>query len=70
MMQHIKICITDKNKRDHWVLKWAKKNLPVVISVMGLFNYLKDDLTYLDETTTLISKPDKFLLASSNNELT
>eukprot|EP00957_Ditylum_brightwellii_P090162 6867462-Ditylum_brightwellii.AAC.1 len=68
MMQHIKRRIADKNKRDHWVLKWVKKNLTVAISSMALFNYLKGDVTCLDEMAILLTKLNKLLIASSNTK--
>eukprot|EP00957_Ditylum_brightwellii_P056451 4278547-Ditylum_brightwellii.AAC.1 len=36
----------------------------------GSFDYLKDDVTCLDTKATLLSKPDKFLFASSNDKST
>eukprot|EP00957_Ditylum_brightwellii_P110481 8425885-Ditylum_brightwellii.AAC.1 len=70
MIQHLKQRITDKNKQDHWVLKWCKKNLPVVTLTMLLFDYLNEDVNCLDETATLLTKPSKFLLATSNTKST
>ena len=57
------------NKRNHWAIKLAYKNLSFVAAYMVLSGHVKTDLSCLNETKSLLS-PDqnKFLLVSESYE--
>eukprot|EP00956_Cyclotella_meneghiniana_P037122 scaffold134700_cov46-Cyclotella_meneghiniana.AAC.1 len=45
----------DKKRREHWVINTANKNLAVVAAYMVLLNHVKNDVSRLDETNSLLS---------------
>jgi hypothetical protein len=42
-------------KQNHWILKFAFKNLPVIAAIMVLSNHLKLDLKCLSEIACLLA---------------
>ena len=45
----------DKNRREHWVIRVAYKNLAVVAAYMVLLDHVKHDVLRVDETISLLS---------------
>ena len=52
--QFLKKRINQKSKRDHWCMRFAYNNLPVVASVMILSGHTKSDLECLNERDSLL----------------
>ena len=46
--------IKQKSRRDHWSMKFAFRNLPVVAAILVLNGHVKSDLEYLNETDSLL----------------
>ena len=63
--EHIVRRIRDKSKHDHWCIHWIKKNLPVSIVIMMLYDHVKHDLQCLDEDATILCQPKNFLMVSN-----
>jgi hypothetical protein len=58
--------INDAEKRSHWALKLAFKNLAAVAAYMVMVDHVKSDLSCLDESQPLLSHHcNKFLLCTS-----
>ena len=67
---HIFNRIEDKNKHDHWGLKWASKNLPHIATIMILMGHIKQDIECSDENTTLLETPNRFKwIGNINNNI-
>ena len=61
----------DPNKRKHWSLKWAMKNLSQVASIMVLSSHVKEDIDCLDRQSCLLGTIFQFKMVSEleNNDL-
>jgi hypothetical protein len=58
-----------KDKRSHWAIRLADKNLSFVAAYMVLVDHVKTDISCLDETQSLLTPNHyKFLLCQSFNE--
>ena len=53
--QFLKKLIKQKSKHDHWCMRFAYNNLPVVASVMILSSHTKSDLECLNERDSLLT---------------
>jgi hypothetical protein len=51
---HVKQRVNQASKQNHWILKFAFKNLSVVAATMVLSNHLKIELGCLSETACLL----------------
>ena len=57
----------DKNRREHWVIRVAYKNLAVVAAYMVLLDHVKHDVLRVDETISLLSiNTNNFVDCNSN----
>jgi hypothetical protein len=52
---HVKERVKQASKQNHWILKFAFKNLPVVAATMVLLNRLKLDLKCLSKLSCLLA---------------
>ena len=52
---HVKDRVKQAAKKNHWILKFAYKNLPIVAAAMILSKHLKLDLKCLGESECLLS---------------
>ena len=52
---HVKDRVKQAVKRNHWILKFAYKNLPIIAAAMILSKHLKLDLQCLGESECLLS---------------
>ena len=68
LVRHCQIRIAKEEKRNHWCLRWAARNLPQVAAIMCLFNHIKPDLSCLDNNQCLLAATSAFLRATSNVE--
>ena len=51
---HVKQRINQASTQNHWILKFAFKNLPVLAATMVLSKHLKIELKCLSETSCLL----------------
>ncbi len=51
---HVKQRVNQASEQNHWILKYALKNLSVVAATMALSNHLKTELGYLSKTACLL----------------
>ena len=66
MKSLVKRRINSKEKQEHWALKLASKNLAVVAAYMVLADHVKEDLTFLDSTKSILHNTlQKYLLCAS-----
>ena len=63
-----RLCDTP-SKKTHWCIPWVQKNLSSVAALMVLFKHIKSDISCLDDSRSLLSSPNTFLLVS-NSEAT
>ena len=57
---HIFNQIEDRTKHDHWILKWAFKNVSHNVSIMVILKQVKQDIQSLDKNATLLDTPSRF----------
>ena len=62
---HVKRRVMDENKRTHWSLKLAYKNLSVCAAVMILSDHVKEDLRFLGDSSCLLAIPRFFVQCRS-----
>ncbi len=54
---HVKDRVKQTSKKNHWILRFAFKNLPIIAATMILSNHLKLYLKCLGESECLLSLP-------------
>ena len=63
----LKRCIETEAKQNHWALQLAFKNFAIVAAYMVVLDHVKNDLTCLDDTMSLLSpNTDRFLLCNTS----
>lgn len=60
-----RLCDTP-TKKSHWVVSWIRKNLSACAAIMTIFKHTKDNLSCLDETKTLLTTVDRFLMVTNS----
>ena len=68
-MNHIERRLSDTpSKKSHWCIPWIQKNLSSVAAIMVMFRHMKDDISCLDESKTLLNSPNNFILVTNDEE--
>ena len=58
---YIRRIIDDKQKREHWCLQWAGKNMTHMAVIMLMIDHVKDDLFCLHEDTKILKMHEIFV---------
>ena len=48
-------------KKKHWCIEWIRKNISICASVMIYFRMIKNDVSCLDDSKTLLAGPECYL---------
>ena len=56
------------SKKNHWIIPWIRKNLSPCASLLVFFKHVKKDLSCLDNTKTLLTTSNNFILVREDNE--
>jgi len=54
-------------KQNHWCLKWASENMSTVAAYMVIFRHTKTDISCVQESRSLLSKPGSNKYFSASN---